>query len=168
MKRLKRLGLLFMFAFVTLLALPLVAFAAEAAVAVEAPFVWWKFLTAVFTYLVLPVLGTVLTILATAAAHKLLKKFGLEANKATDDLVSAAAVKATAFAEEWAAKQLKAGNKPQSAAKLTQAVTKAREFLEGTGLDKIAEAKLVSYLEAHLNITRPMTVTALADSDPSQ
>lgn len=131
------------------------------------PFVWWKFLTALFTHAVLPIVGTAFALLVTAGANSLLKRFGLEANKVTDDLVWSAADKATAYADEWATKQLKAGDKPASAEKLSTAVAKAREFLSGTGLDKIVEEKLVAYIESKLNTKRVPVATAVV-TDPSQ
>ncbi len=167
MRKLKRFVQLFAVAFAALLALPLAVLAAEVAVEAAAPFVWWQFLLALFTNLVMPVLGTVLAVLATAYAGKLLKKVGLDSNKVTDDLVTAAATKATAFVDEWAKKKLKDGEMPKSAEKLTVAVTKAREFLVGTGLDKIAEKKLIDYLEAQLNINR-VPAAATVVTDPSQ
>ena len=133
------------------------------------PFVWWKFLTALFTHAVLPIVGTVFALLITAGANSLLKRLGLEANKVTDDLIWSAADKATSYADEWATKQLKAGEKPESAQKLQTAVGKAREFLSGTGLDKIVEEKLVAYIESKLNTKRaPAAVVVGAAADPSQ
>jgi hypothetical protein len=117
-------------------------------------FAWGSFLLAIFVDAVLPVVGTVLGLIAVAYARKLLKKLGLETSVTMDGIINRMALKGVAYAEEWANREIKRGNKPPGAEKLALAVVKTKEFLAGQGIKDFAEEQLIAYVESTLNVSR--------------
>ena len=97
------------------------------------------------------ILGSVLTTILIFMAKKYGKKIGIEIDAGTEKFIRKSADAAIRQVEAWAVEAKKQNRKPGSSKdKLTKALGIINSVIEGTGIKKIAEEKLIAIVEERL------------------
>lgn len=116
---------------------------------------WWMVLLEFLVQISAPLLTAILGVLGTWLIRKIGKKWDTENLEKVLKLKDGLITSGVAFAEEQARKALKSGeDKTDSAKKLSAAVEYIQEQLDNSGVEAIAEEKLVHLIEAKLHMER--------------
>jgi hypothetical protein len=113
--------------------------------------------------LILQILGPILVILASWAAAKLAKKFGIEYSTAIDTQVRSLSKMAINYAEGWAKVY---ANKPASKDKMQVAVNFVIEALSNMGVKDYTRAQIEKFVEAQLQWDKKVNEEGAVSTNP--
>lgn len=101
---------------------------------------------------VLPVLATILTVLGTAFAKKMLDKMGIERSEKIDDMIDKYVALGVESAQRFGEKKLDGGRDMAGRDKLTMAISTVLRELDQSGVKGVGEELIRHRIESYLGI----------------